>query len=50
MNFYVMEKFCHLIFFILIPTDLKTTLTYVPMDNFCPFLPLKPLNHKPKEG
>ena len=33
-HFYVMEKFCDL--FILRPSDLITTLTYVLMDNFCP--------------
>ena len=31
MSFYVIEKFSDIL-----PSDLKTTLTYVPMDNFCP--------------
>ena len=35
MPFYVMEKFCD--FFTLRPSDLFITLTYVLMDNFCPY-------------
>jgi hypothetical protein len=31
-----MEKFC--VFLTLRPFDLNTTLTYVPIDNFCPCL------------
>ena len=35
MHFYDKEKLCD--FFTLRPSDLNTTLTYVLMDNFCPF-------------
>ena len=47
MHFYVIEKICN--FFTLLTSDLNTTMTYVLMDNFCPYffvpLPFNPPLH-----